>query len=132
MRPTAFYGAALMPVERTHPLPELIAAIREYHQVTGRRVTLAWTMLSGVNTRGKTPALAELTRGIPIKLDLIDVNDPTGRYRPPTPAELDLFRDALRTHVGMPAARRYSGGRDIDAACGMLAGGRTRGGKESS
>ena len=24
--------------------------------------------------------LADLTRGLPIKLDLIDVNDPTGRF----------------------------------------------------
>ena len=59
---------------------------------------------------------------MPVKIDLIDVNDPTGRYRPPSPEELNAFRDALRTHLGMPVARRYSGGRDIHAACGMLAG----------
>jgi 23S rRNA (adenine2503-C2)-methyltransferase len=114
---------ALMPVEKTHPLPELIAAIREYHQFTGRRVTLAWTMISGVNTREEDArALAELTRGIPVKLDLIDVNDPTGRYRPPSREELNGFRDALRKHLGMPVARRYSGGGEIRAGCGMLAG----------
>jgi 23S rRNA (adenine2503-C2)-methyltransferase len=120
--------AALMPVEKMFPLPELMSAIREYHRATGRRVTLAWTMISGVNTRVEDArTLAELTRGIPIKLDLIDVNDPTGRYRPPAREELDLFRDALRTHLGMPVARRYSGGGEIHAACGMLAGGETQG-----
>ena len=35
------HRAALMPVEQMHPLPELIEALREYHQTTRRRVTLA-------------------------------------------------------------------------------------------
>ena len=50
------------------------------------------------------------------------MNDPTGRFRPPSPDELSAFRDALSQHLGVPVARRYSGGRDIHAACGMLAG----------
>jgi hypothetical protein len=41
---------------------------------------------------------------LPIKLDLIDVNDPSGRFRPPSGAELDAFRDALRVKLGMPVA----------------------------
>jgi 23S rRNA (adenine2503-C2)-methyltransferase len=113
----------LMPVEEAYPLPELIEAIREYHQSTGRRVTLAWIMMAGVNTREEDARmLADLTRGLPITLDLIDVNDPTGRFRPPSREELNAFRDALTAMVGMPVARRYSGGQDIHAACGMLAG----------
>jgi 23S rRNA (adenine2503-C2)-methyltransferase len=113
----------LMPVEKMYPTADLIQAIREYHAATGRRITLAWTMMAGVNIGEKdAQLLADLARGLPIKLDLIDVNDPTGRYRPPTPEELDTFRDALRAKLGMPVARRYSGGRDICAACGMLAG----------
>ena len=113
----------LMPVEQLSPLPELMEAIREYHAASGRRVTLAWTMISGFNTREEDAVrLAELTRGVPITLDLIDVNDAAGRFRPPARAELDAFRDALRSHVKMPVARRYSGGLDIHAACGMLAG----------
>jgi 23S rRNA (adenine2503-C2)-methyltransferase len=113
----------LMPIENKYPLPELLEAVREYHSATGRRVTFAWTMISGVNTREEDARkLAELTRGIPIKLDLIDVNDPSGRYQPPSPEELNSFRDALRKHLAMPVVRRYSGGRDIHAACGMLAG----------
>ncbi len=114
----------LMPVEAQHPTGALMGAVRDYHAATGRRVTLAWTLMAGINT-GEVDArqLAELARGLPITLDLIDVNDPTGRFRPPAPDELAAFRDALRAHVGMPVARRYSGGQDIQAACGMLAGG---------
>jgi 23S rRNA (adenine2503-C2)-methyltransferase len=114
----------LLPVEQGNPTPDLIQALREYHAVSGQRVTLAWTMISGVNvSEADAERLADLTRGLPIKLDLIDVNDPTGRFRPPSQAELDAFRDALRAKLAMPVARRYSGGQDIHAACGMLAGG---------
>jgi 23S rRNA (adenine2503-C2)-methyltransferase len=114
----------LLPVEQGNPTPDLIHALREYHAVSGQRVTLAWTMISGVNVGADdAQRLADLTRGLPIKLDLIDVNDPTGRFRPPLPAELDGFRDALRARLAMPVSRRYSGGRDIHGACGMLAGG---------
>lgn len=113
---------SLMPAEQAWPLPELIQAIRDYQQATGRRVTLAWTMITGFNVREEDAMqLAALLHGIPITLDLIDVNDPTGRFHPPSPHELDSFRDALRHHLGMPVHRRYSGGQDIHAACGMLA-----------
>ncbi len=113
----------LMPIEQTYPTPQLFDAIREYHEATRRRVTLAWIMMSGVNTREKDAVqLAELTHGLPVKIDLIDVNDPTGRFHPPSPEELHSFRDALTKHLGAPVDRRYSGGKDIHAACGMLAG----------
>ncbi len=116
-----------MPVEQAHPLAVLIPALRGYHAATGRRVTLAWTMLAGINTRPRdVRQLAGLTRGLPIKLDLIDVNDPAGRFRPPSPEELAAFRDELRAVLKAPVARRYSGGRDIGAACGMLSGGQRR------
>ncbi len=112
----------LMPVEQAHPTPALIAALRDYHATTGQRITLAWPLLAGINTSAEAARqLAGLTRGLPVQLDLIDVNDPTGRYRPPTRAELDAFRDALRAHLAVPVVRRYSGGQDIHAACGMLA-----------
>jgi 23S rRNA (adenine2503-C2)-methyltransferase len=114
----------LLPIEQRYPTPELLQALRDYHAVSGQRVTLAWTMISGVNVGEKdAQQLADLTRGLPIKLDLIDVNDPTGRFRPPSRAELDIFRDALRARLAMPVARRYSGGQDIHGGCGMLAGG---------
>jgi len=119
--------AALLPVERRHATVDLLAALRDYHAATGLRVTLAWTMLAGVNTREEDARqLADLLQGLPVKLDLIDVNDPTGQFQPPSPAELAAFRDALRRHLAAPVARRYSGGYDIRAACGMLAGAASR------
>src|SRR6185503_12294293 len=79
----------LMPIEHTYPLAELMDAVREHHAATGMRIMLAWTAISGVNTRPEDARLlAELTAGLPVKLDLIDVNDSTGRFLPPTAAEL--------------------------------------------
>jgi 23S rRNA (adenine2503-C2)-methyltransferase len=112
----------LMPVEQWHPTTELIAALREYHAATRRRATIAWIMMSGVNTTERDAMeLADLVRDLPVKIDLIDVNDPSGRFHPPTRDELSAFRDALRKHIRAPVVRRYSGGADIHAACGMLA-----------
>ena len=60
--------------------------------------------------------------GLPVIIDLIDVNGSTGRFHPPSADELNIFRDALTAELGMPVVRRYSGGQDIDGGCGMLAG----------
>lgn len=114
--------ASIFPIEKSYPLPVLMEAVREYHAATRRRVTLAWTILSGINTsRQDARELAELTRGVPILLDLIDVNDPTGQFKRPDTEEANAFRDALREELKMPVQKRYSGGQDIHGACGMLA-----------
>jgi 23S rRNA (adenine2503-C2)-methyltransferase len=114
---------SLMPIEKTHPLPELMAAIRAYHAVTGKRVTLAWATMAGVNTSVEDARqIAALTAGMPVRVDLIDVNDPSGEFLPPSEDEMNGFRDSLTVELGMPVARRYSGGGDINGGCGMLAG----------
>jgi 23S rRNA (adenine2503-C2)-methyltransferase len=114
--------AALMPIERGHPLEELVDAVREHAAARGR-VTLEYVMMGGVNLGDEDAvALGRLLRGIPVRLNPIDVNDATGRFRPPTAAEWRCFRDALARELpGQPVVRRYSGGGDEHAACGMLA-----------
>jgi GT2 family glycosyltransferase len=109
---------------RNLPTRDLWRALPRHAAVlTGKRVTLAWTLMAGVNTSADDARrLAALTKDLPIVLDLIDVNDPTGRFRPPTADELGAFRDALTAEVGMPVVRRYSGGQDVAGGCGMLAG----------
>lgn len=114
---------ALLPIEQNYPLPELFAALRDYQQATRRRLTLAWTVLGGINTsREEVRALATIVGDLPVQLDLIDVNDPTGQFRRAADDELAAFRDALREELGQPVIRRYSGGQDIRGGCGMLAG----------
>jgi 23S rRNA (adenine2503-C2)-methyltransferase len=113
---------ALMPIERGHPLDELVDAVREHAAHRGR-VTLEYVMMSGVNVGDDdAAALGRLLRGIPVRLNPIAVNDATGRFRPPSEAEWNRFRDALARELpGQPVVRRYSGGQDRHAACGMLA-----------
>ncbi len=113
---------ALMPIEQGFPLGELVEAIRE-HAARRGRVTLEYVMISGVNVGEEdAAALGALFEGVPIRLNPIAVNDATGRHRPPTDAEWKAFRDALaRALPGQPVVRRYSGGQDEHAACGMLA-----------
>lgn len=119
---------ALMPVEQGFPLDELVEAIRE-HAARRGRVTLEYVMISGVNVGEEdAAALGELLAGIPVRLNPIAVNDASGRYRPPDEDEWNAFRDALARELpGTPIVRRYSGGQDEHAACGMLAS-RRRGG----
>jgi len=119
--------AALMPIERGHPLDELVDAVRE-HAARRGRVTLEYVMMGGVNVGEEDAgALGRLLTGIPVRLNPIDVNDATGRFRPPGADEWTRFRDALARELpGQPIVRRYSGGKDEHAACGMLASTQTR------
>jgi adenine C2-methylase RlmN of 23S rRNA A2503 and tRNA A37 len=81
-------------------------------------------VLGGINTGDdEVEALRALFAGVPMRLNLIDVNDarPDG-FRRAGNTELARFRDSLRT-LGIPIVRRYSGGAAKHAACGMLAGG---------
>jgi 23S rRNA (adenine2503-C2)-methyltransferase len=115
--------AALMPVERAFPLAELALAALEHARHRGERVNIAYVCMGGVNVGEQDArALGALFARQPVRLDLIDVADRAGRFRPPTRAELGAFRDALAEHMpGVPVARRYSGGSEVDAGCGMLA-----------
>jgi 23S rRNA (adenine2503-C2)-methyltransferase len=119
--PTSEQRRRLMPIEDRWPLPELMDAVRAHAAATGQRIPIAYVAIGGVNTSPQHARdLAALVSGLRVKLNLIDVVDETGRYRPPTPDELATFRDALEA-LGAPVVRRYSGGKDIAAACGTLA-----------
>jgi 23S rRNA (adenine2503-C2)-methyltransferase len=113
---------SLVPAASAWPVRELADAVRTYQRATGGRVTIAWVVLGGINTgQDEVDALRELFDGVPLRLNLIDVNDarPDG-YRRATDDELSRFRDALR-ELQVPVVRRYSGGAARHAACGMLA-----------
>ena len=113
----------LMPLAARTPVAEIMNAARRHAQSRHVRVMLSYVCISGVNvSEDDARALGDLIGDTPVRLDLIDVDDPTGRYLPPSPAELNRFRDALRRYVRQPVVRRYSGGSDIGAACGALGG----------
>ena len=120
---------ALVPVAAGWPVSQLADAIREVQRASHTRITLAWVVLGGINTGAdEVEALRTLFAGVPLRLNLIDVNDARDDgYRRATPEELSAFRDALRS-LEVPVVRRYSGGAAKHAACGMLAGVSSRAG----
>jgi 23S rRNA (adenine2503-C2)-methyltransferase len=114
----------LVPINRKHPISELLAACWHYlDEQNGRSVTFEYVMLDGVND---SPALARelvrLLRGHPAKLNLIPFNPfPGTRYRRSPMPVIQRFRDEL-IRGGVLATIRRTRGDDIDAACGQLAG----------
>ncbi|MEA2463079.1 MAG: rRNA (adenine2503-C2)-methyltransferase [Acidobacteriota bacterium] len=113
---------SLLPAAGAWPVRELAEAIRTYQRAAGGRVTIAWVVLGGINTgRDEVDALRSLFSDVPLRLNLIDVNDAReDGYIRATDQELATFRDELRD-LGVPVVRRYSGGAATHAACGMLA-----------
>jgi 23S rRNA (adenine2503-C2)-methyltransferase len=116
---------ALLPIAKTWPLPDVADALRALHASTRDRVTVAFCLMRGVNTGDdEVAALRALLPDVPLRINLIDVNDARpleeGGLRPPDDDERGRFLDALQA-LGQPIVRRYSGGRNKHAACGMLA-----------
>ncbi|MGH8229562.1 MAG: 23S rRNA (adenine(2503)-C(2))-methyltransferase RlmN, partial [Steroidobacteraceae bacterium] len=116
--------SALVPINRKHPIAELLAACWHYiDEQNGRSVTFEYVMLDGVNdSPAQARRLARLLAGHPAKINLIPFNPfPGTPYRRSPQASIVRFRDALLER-GLIATVRRTRGEDIDAACGQLAG----------
>jgi 23S rRNA (adenine2503-C2)-methyltransferase len=114
----------LVPINRRHPIAELLAACWHYiERQNGRSITFEYVMLDGINDHPEhARQLARLMRGRPAKLNLIPFNPFTGSgYQRSPAAAIVRFRDILNEH-GVIATIRKTRGDDIDAACGQLAG----------
>jgi len=111
----------LMPVNERYPLAEVLAACRRFHEAKRKLVFVEYVMLAGVNDRYEQAlALARLLEPEVFKVNLIPYN-PTGAYRGSSREAIAAFRAVLEEH-GLRATVRLTRGRDIDAACGQLAG----------
>ncbi len=124
----------LMPIERAHGLDEVIDAACEHAALTELAPMWAVTLLAGVNDDVlHANALADLVlrfrdrtgrspRLSVIPYNAIDSDGATGGepYARATDERETAFRDVLRAR-GVFTHKRYSGGSDVDAACGQLA-----------
>ena len=116
--------AKLVPVAARWPVKDLMEAARRYALTYRHRVNLAYVCLADENmSEDDVLAIRDLVADTPIRLDLIEVTDLTGQFRRPSLEELVHFRRRLMEELKQPVVRRYSGGADIAAACGTLAGG---------
>lgn len=111
----------MIPINKRHPISEVVAASREFRDKTGRRVSFEWAMISGVNDKDSDIGeLAKTARAAAAHVNLIPLN-PTPGY--PTvgssPERIAEFAKAL-TDLGVNVTVRANRGTDIDAACGQL------------
>lgn len=116
----------LMPVNRKHPIADLMAACRRYLRVAPRDfITFEYVMLGGVNdSLRQADELVELVRreGVPCKFNLIPFNPfPQSDLAKPDREKVLAFCRRLN-EAGYVTTVRKTRGDDIDAACGQLAG----------
>ena len=111
----------LVPAASAVSVADLARAMGRLADRRGGPIHVGWVLMAGVNTgEDEAEAIARAFEGRPVRLHAIDVNDPSGRFTAPGDDERGRFLTALRAR-GIAFVRRYSGGPDIHAACGMLA-----------
>ena len=114
----------LVPINRKHPIKELLEACWHYANVQNlRSVTFEYTMLEGVNDSAKdAQQLAKLLKNQPAKVNLIPFNPfPGVTFKPTDRKQINHFRNIL-LESGIMTTTRKTRGDDIQAACGQLSG----------
>jgi 23S rRNA (adenine2503-C2)-methyltransferase len=111
----------LVPVNRQHPLAQLLAAARDYRNRTGRRLTFEYVLIDGINAGVEhARQLAGLVRGLDAHVNLIPMNPtPAVPWRAPSGNAQHAFLRVL-TDAGVAGTIRRNRGTEIDAACGQL------------
>ncbi|MDB4976365.1 MAG: Ribosomal large subunit methyltransferase [Myxococcaceae bacterium] len=120
----------LMPISNAHPFPEVLEAVAEHATLTGLAPLWAVTPLSRVNDDFEDgAALGETARafwertGVRPRVTVIPYNSIDAQDDPFARASDERHAEFVRgiESTGYRAHRRYSGGGDVNAACGQLA-----------
>lgn len=111
----------LMPINRKHPLGELLGAVRAYQDETGQRVTFEYVLIEKVNdTVNHAKLLVKLLRGLMCNVNLIEHNPfPGCEFAGSSRERIQRFADVLK-ESGVETTIRFRMGRGIKAACGQL------------
>ncbi|THJ76117.1 23S rRNA (adenine(2503)-C(2))-methyltransferase RlmN [Candidatus Frankia alpina] len=112
----------LVPINTRWPVAEVLAAAWEYAEASGRRVSIEYALIDGVNDDvARADALATLLAGRLAHVNLIPLNPTDGSsWRASAPAGQRAFVRRLRER-GIATTVRDTRGREIAAACGQLA-----------
>lgn len=115
----------LMPLNRKHPIEDVIDACKRYIKSAPRDfVTIEYCMLHEVNDAPEhAHELVKLLKGkLRCKFNLIPFNPfPGSRFLPSPIERVQAFAKVLQ-NSGIVTTIRKTRGQDIDAACGQLAG----------
>jgi len=111
----------IMSVNLHNPIPELIKALKYYHEKTGARISFEYLMIDKFNdSLDDAKALAEFCRNFPTKINLIEYNSVSNsKFRKSSQENLNAFFEFLESKNMVVTVRR-SKGQDIEAACGQL------------
>ena len=114
----------LMPIGRRYPLAQLKSALSCYPLRPRERITIEYVLLSGVNDHPEDAArLADFCAEFPHNINLIPFNEhPHAPFSAPSEARVSAFARALLARRPSLVTVRRSRGRDVQAACGQLAG----------
>jgi 23S rRNA (adenine2503-C2)-methyltransferase len=111
----------LIPLEKKHPLPQLMESLDRFEAAGGRRITFEYVMIAGMNDAlDHARELAALVRRFQSHVNLIPFNPIPGTDWEPSPPERLRAFAAVLEELGVPATIRTPRGRDIAAACGQL------------
>ena len=110
-----------MPVARKYPYETLIDACKRYIDVTNRRISFEYALISGVNDSEKDAhQLGKVLSGMLCHVNLIPVNEVKERgYKKSTREQVARFTEILNSYKINTTVRRKLGG-DINASCGQL------------
>jgi 23S rRNA (adenine2503-C2)-methyltransferase len=111
----------LVPLNRRHPIDDLIDAAHAFRRAKGRRVSIEWTLIDGVNdTPEQARALASIARELGAHVNVITLNPtPLSDHRRPGDDRVAEFV-ARVGDAGANVTLRDTRGLEIDAACGQL------------
>jgi 23S rRNA (adenine2503-C2)-methyltransferase len=111
----------LIPGMTKWALTEIIDACRDYVSQTGRRVTIEYCLIDGINDNlDEAQRLAALLKGLNAHVNLIPFNPANGLpFKPSPPGLVKAFAGILLDR-GVQVTERQRRGADIDAACGQL------------
>ena len=111
----------LVPVNKRHPIEDVVAASQLFRERTGRRVSFEWAMIDGTNDSLRdAEQLAKVASKARAHVNLIPLNPTPGWPTKGSPPDrIDTFVNHLR-QAGTNVTVRKNRGTDIDAACGQL------------
>ena len=111
----------IMPIANRYTLKEVLGAMREYQDKTGRRVIFEYLLIDDFNNLDEdVRELKQLTKGLICHINLIPYNHVEGApYKAPTVSAVHAFAKKLEKE-GISATVRRTLGQDIDGACGQL------------
>jgi 23S rRNA (adenine2503-C2)-methyltransferase len=112
----------LVPVNQRWKVAEVLDAAWAYADATGRRVSIEYALIRGVNDQAwRAEALADLLVGHLVHVNLIPLNPtPGSKWTASEPGVMQEFEDRLARR-GIPVTVRDTRGTEIDGACGQLA-----------